>query len=494
MTTLVEHVTTPLAREAAFAYVADFSRQAEWDPNTVSSKRIDDGELGVGARFALDVKMGTRTTSMEYRITEYQAPSVVVLVGEGSGVWSQDRITFSEAPEGTRVDYVAEIKLSGLLGVIQPLLGRAFAGIAKGAVNGMKRELDALAASGATVAEADASARILPSAKADLPWTRAGSSMTRLRSRSWAASAASAIRLVGASTGGPIRSPGRSTAARRSSPGRHPGLGRAAADSLASLGARVVLVGRSRERLSATAAELAQRHGDAERFPVVVADMSSLASVREAVAAIQASEARLDILVDSAGAIHAERTVTAEGLEATFATMVVGPFVLISGLLPMLEASGDGRVITVVSGGMYGQALPLERPAVRRGRVQRHPRLRAGEAGCHDPDPRMGAAAARSRRPRQRHASGLGGHAGPGRVAAGLLRPHGPAPAHASAGHRHGHLAGQPARGRSGRRAPLPRSAGASLRQAALHAPLSRTATLALAGGRQAGRHPRPGA
>jgi NAD(P)-dependent dehydrogenase (short-subunit alcohol dehydrogenase family) len=78
------------------------------------------------------------------------------------------------------------------------------------------------------------------------------------------------------------------------------------------------------------------------------------------VAAIKASEARLDVLVDSAGAIHAERTVTAEGLEATFATMVVGPFALISGLLPMLQASGDGRVITVVSGGMYGQALPLE--------------------------------------------------------------------------------------------------------------------------------------
>lgn len=138
------------------------------------------------------------------------------------------------------------------------------------------------------------------------------------------------------------------------------GLGRATADSLASLGARVVLVGRSRERLSDTAAELALRHGDGERFPVVVADMSSLASVREAVAAIEASEPRLDILVDSAGAIYAERTVTEEGLEATLATMVVGPFMLISGLLPMLEASGDGRVITVVSGGMYGQALPLD--------------------------------------------------------------------------------------------------------------------------------------
>jgi hypothetical protein len=158
MTTLVEHVTTPLPREAAFAYVADFSRQAEWDPNTVSSKRIDDGEVGIGARFALDVKMGTRTTPMEYRITEYLAPDVVVLVGEGPGVWSQDTITFSDAPEGTRIDYVAEIKLSGLLGAIQPLLGRAFAGIAKGAVTGMKRELDALAARGVAAEAGDTSA------------------------------------------------------------------------------------------------------------------------------------------------------------------------------------------------------------------------------------------------------------------------------------------------------------------------------------------------
>jgi NAD(P)-dependent dehydrogenase (short-subunit alcohol dehydrogenase family) len=40
--------------------------------------------------------------------------------------------------------------------------------------------------------------------------------------------------------------------------------------------------------------------------------------------------------------------------------MVAGPFVLIDGLLPLLAASGDGRVISVVSGGMYAQALPLD--------------------------------------------------------------------------------------------------------------------------------------
>jgi carbon monoxide dehydrogenase subunit G len=145
MTKLVESLSSPVPREEAFAYISDWSRQSEWDPNTASSSQIGDGGPSVGARYTLAVKIGPRTVPMEYRITELEAPARLVLVGEGSGVWAQDTITFSESADGTRVDYEAEIKLSGLLGVLQPLLGRAFAAIAEGAVGGMKRELDALA-------------------------------------------------------------------------------------------------------------------------------------------------------------------------------------------------------------------------------------------------------------------------------------------------------------------------------------------------------------
>jgi len=144
------------------------------------------------------------------------------------------------------------------------------------------------------------------------------------------------------------------------------GLGRATADAIAELGARVVLVGRTPEHLDRVRDELVQRHGT-DRFPTVVADMSSLASVRAAVAHVLASEPRLDVLIDNAGAINEERRVTDDGLEATFATMVAGPFVLIDGLLPLLEASGDGRVINVVSGGMYAQPLPLDDLQFERG-------------------------------------------------------------------------------------------------------------------------------
>lgn len=146
MTKLVETLETSLPRDEAFAYIVDWGRQAEWDPNTVSAKRIGDGPDVVGARYALEVKMGRKVVPMEYRITELEAPSRIVLIGEGSGVWTEDAITFSETPTGTRVEYQAEIKLSGLLGLVQPVLGRAFDGIAKGAVAGMKRELDARAA------------------------------------------------------------------------------------------------------------------------------------------------------------------------------------------------------------------------------------------------------------------------------------------------------------------------------------------------------------
>ena len=145
MTMLRETFETPLDTESAFTYIADWSQQAEWDPNTVSARQVGGDGPEVGARYALEVKMGRRAVPMEYRITELNAPERIALVGEGSGVWTEDVITFTPTDAGTRVDYQAEIKLSGLLGLVQPLLGRAFDGIAKGAVEGMKRELDARA-------------------------------------------------------------------------------------------------------------------------------------------------------------------------------------------------------------------------------------------------------------------------------------------------------------------------------------------------------------
>jgi len=144
------------------------------------------------------------------------------------------------------------------------------------------------------------------------------------------------------------------------------GLGEAAAHAFARLGARLVLVGRDAGKLAATRGDLIAAYPDVEAA-AVVADMSSLASVSAAVDAVLASESGLDVLVDNAGVINDERIVTADGLEATFATMVVGPFRLISGLLPLMRGTHEARVISVTSGGMYAQRLDLDDLGYERG-------------------------------------------------------------------------------------------------------------------------------
>ncbi len=137
------------------------------------------------------------------------------------------------------------------------------------------------------------------------------------------------------------------------------GLGRAATDALASLGARVILVGRSEERLRRVRDDLVAAHGT-DRFPIVVADMGSLVSVGAAVKRILRTESRLDVLIDNAGAIYPERVEGPDGIEATLAVLVVGPFALVAGLLPLLRRTDGARVIAVTSGGMYTQALDLD--------------------------------------------------------------------------------------------------------------------------------------
>ena len=137
------------------------------------------------------------------------------------------------------------------------------------------------------------------------------------------------------------------------------GLGRAATEALAALGARVVLVGRSPERLAALRDSLVREHGE-DRFPVVLADMGSLASVRAAANLVLATESRLDVLIDNAGAMFSERTVGPDGIEATLATLVVGPFALETALLPLLARTPGSRIVSVTSGGMYTQAVRLD--------------------------------------------------------------------------------------------------------------------------------------
>ncbi len=137
------------------------------------------------------------------------------------------------------------------------------------------------------------------------------------------------------------------------------GLGFVAAEALARAGARVLLIGRDQARTEAAAERIRGATGR-DDLGVYLADLSDLSKVRSLAEAITASEHRLDVLVHNAGALLTERRDSVDGHEMTFATMVLGPFLLTRELLPMLRRSDDGRIVTVTSGGMYAQALRLD--------------------------------------------------------------------------------------------------------------------------------------
>ena len=142
MPRLHETIDSSLPVEDAFAFVADFANAQHWDPGVATSERIDEGPVGLGSRYRLGVRMRGSVSPMESRITKWEPTSRVVLTGEGSSVAAVDEIRFAATPTGTRIDYTADIHLTGWMRLVEPFAGRQFAKIAKDALGGMQRALD----------------------------------------------------------------------------------------------------------------------------------------------------------------------------------------------------------------------------------------------------------------------------------------------------------------------------------------------------------------
>jgi NAD(P)-dependent dehydrogenase (short-subunit alcohol dehydrogenase family) len=134
------------------------------------------------------------------------------------------------------------------------------------------------------------------------------------------------------------------------------GLGLECARQLARLGASVVLLVRDPDAGSRICKQIVASTGNPD-VSVVVADLSDLDSVRRAASQLRRYPA-IQGLVHNAGALTKDFRVTAEGLEVTAATQLVGPFLLTTLLLDQLQA-GRARVVWVTSGGMYTQPLDV---------------------------------------------------------------------------------------------------------------------------------------
>lgn len=130
--------------------------------------------------------------------------------------------------------------------------------------------------------------------------------------------------------------------------GANSGIGKQIAENLAGLGATVVMACRSRDRGEAALDDIAERV-DGASLELLLLDQSKQASIRAFADAFLSSHDRLDVLVNNAGIYPSAREVGEDGIELSWATNVMGYFLLTRALHDVLAASAPSRLIFIAS-------------------------------------------------------------------------------------------------------------------------------------------------
>ncbi len=134
------------------------------------------------------------------------------------------------------------------------------------------------------------------------------------------------------------------------------GIGRAVSLTASAAGATVFAVARADDKLAA----LRDEAQAPERIVPLRADLSSMAEVAAIAEREALADITLDVLVNNVGVLLDDFSATDEGYERSFATNLLGHWVLTESLRDTGRLAEDGIVIEVSSGGMYGTPLKLE--------------------------------------------------------------------------------------------------------------------------------------
>lgn len=124
------------------------------------------------------------------------------------------------------------------------------------------------------------------------------------------------------------------------------GIGLETAKLLVSQGHKVLLHGRSANKLKAVAETLTKLTADAS-IETYLADLSDLDAVKALAEEVTAKHDHLDVLINNAGIFKTRETVTKDGLDVRFVVNTIAPYLLTNALLPLL--SKDARVVNLSS-------------------------------------------------------------------------------------------------------------------------------------------------
>jgi len=339
--TLDETIEVQRPLNEVFAYVSEFSRIEEWDPGVARGHKLTDGLPRVGSEYRIDMHAGF---SLHYRIIELEQNKRMLMTVNSRIFTAREEILFGSSNGSTTVRYIAKFDFPTPLAAANRIYPTAMDKVGKSTMEGLKAALeDAFEPPEACPGLALADRLVLPGI---WRFTRLG---YRASSKRW--------KPVSAYLGG----------RHALVTGASSGIGLAAAKELASLGATVILVARNEVKARQIARQLQKETGNAN-IGVEIADMSLMADVHALADRLLAAGKPIDMLVNNAGALFNPRQHTPEGLEKSFALLLLGPYILTERVHPLLVKSESPRVVNVSSGGMYSQKIHVDNLQSQKGK------------------------------------------------------------------------------------------------------------------------------
>lgn len=314
----------------AFAYIGEFSRIEEWDPAVAKGTRLTEGPLGVGTKFRIDMKAGF---SLFYTVTEWEPERRMLMTVDSKVFTAIEEILFTQTITGTRIRYIATFTFPGTLRILAQAFPGVMDRVGKSAVAGMKRALEDQQPTPLASRSTELVDKLLVPGLVN--FTKLGYRRARKQQKPISAYLADRHAVITGATSG---------------------LGLATAEVLAARGMQLTLVARDKAKATRLAKDLIERSGN-PHIQVEIADLSLMRDVNALADRLLAAGRPIDALINNAGALTNPRRVTSEGLETSFALLLLSPFVLTERLQPLLKCADGGRVVNVLSGGMYAERI-----------------------------------------------------------------------------------------------------------------------------------------
>lgn len=336
MTLLHETIEVDRPIHEVFDYISDFTTTREWDATAFEARKLTPGAITAGTEFEVQCALPVGSVTLLYEVEELVPDKYLRLRGRCRFFEVIDSITFEATSGGTRVDYQAKFEFTPLLAPVVSLSQSGLEKMGRDALAGMKAALeDNFTVTEHTGLTDRADRWIVPGLSL---FTRLGYKLAKKHFNPVSAYLRDQHMVItGASSG----------------------LGYAAAQMLARRGARLTLVMRNAEKAKDTVAALRTETGNAH-IRYELADLALVKDVDALVRRLKKRGEAIDVLINNAGALFNPRGETSEGLEQSFALLLLSPYRVTLGLKPLLLKSASPRVVNVVSGGMYSQKLAVD--------------------------------------------------------------------------------------------------------------------------------------